>query len=121
VSQNFFVRIQILWEELSRKIQRDPESIVVAEDQERIVGNIYIVEDGWTAMVFRLAVVEEYRGRDIDRMLGAKAEEIIKGRGHRSYVIFVNENKVDILGHYYKRLGFEKFDGKHQLFRKELR
>ena len=56
-SCGLFTRNPDTQEELGEKIRRDPESIIVAEDSGRIVGNVYLMEDGWNAFLFRFAVV----------------------------------------------------------------
>jgi hypothetical protein len=69
-------------ENLSRKITRDPESILVAFSDDEIVGSVSIIEDGRIALLFRL-VVDESRP-DSDQILGLlinKAESILKSRG----------------------------------------
>jgi ribosomal protein S18 acetylase RimI-like enzyme len=70
-----------VWEakgNLSRKIQRDPESILIAIEDEKIVVCIFIVEDGWNAFIGKLSVLKEYRKKGIGLSLMQKAEEIIK-------------------------------------------
>ena len=48
-------------ERLKNKIKQDPNSILVAEINNRVIGNIYIINDAWFAGVFRLAIRKESR------------------------------------------------------------
>ena len=97
-----------VWEDrgnLKRKIERDPESILLATDSDKIVGCVFVVEDGWNAFIWRLSVREEYRKQGIGKMLVEKAEEIIRARGIKESSIFVNA-KNDDLKQWYKKQGY---------------
>jgi len=48
------------------KVLRDPESIRVAVVDNEVLGNVFIVEDGWTGFVFRLAVASTHRDEELD-------------------------------------------------------
>jgi len=82
-----------VWESeknLKRKIKRDPKSILLAINDNKIVGCVFIVEDGWNAFIWRLSVRKKYRRQGIGKMLMQKAEEIIKKRGIKESSIFVD-------------------------------
>jgi len=82
-----------VWESeknLKRKIKRDPKSILLAINDNKIVGCAFIVEDGWNAFIWRLSVRKKYRRQGIGKMLMQKAEEIIKKRGIKESSIFVD-------------------------------
>ncbi|MBP6891303.1 GNAT family N-acetyltransferase [Candidatus Parcubacteria bacterium] len=99
-----------IWEDrvnLEHKIKRDPESILLAIDDEKIVGCVFVVEDGWNAFIWRLSVREEHRKQGIGKMLVEKAEEIIKGRGIKESSIFVNAQN-DELKKWYESQGYLK-------------
>lgn len=65
-------------ENISRKIERDPESILVAKVGDELVGCVFIMEDGWNAIIWRLAVKEKFRNLGIGKQLMRRAEEIIR-------------------------------------------
>ncbi|KKQ77441.1 MAG: acetyltransferase [Parcubacteria group bacterium GW2011_GWC1_38_6] len=99
-----------VWEDrknLKRKIKRDPESILLAISNNKIVGCIFIVEDGWNAFLWRLSVRKKYRRQGIGKMLIQKAEEIIRKRGIKESSIFV-DTKNDYLKQWYKKQGYRK-------------
>jgi len=94
-----------VWEDrqnLKRKIERDPGSILLATDNSDIVGCVFIVEDGWNAFIWRLSVREKYRNQGVGLMLMQKAEEIIRARGVKESSIFV-DTKNDSLKSWYKK------------------
>ncbi len=66
---------------ISRKIEKDPESLLVVEDNGEIVGSVSIVEDGRIALLFRLVAVNTNK-EDILKMLLTEAESILKKRGY---------------------------------------
>ncbi len=105
---------------LEAKIQRDPESILVALDDGKIIGNVYFLEDGWTSLIFRLAVRKEYRKHGVGSLLMQEAEKILKGRGYSKVSLFVHEDALDHLGPYYKKRGYVAVDHMHQCFTKYL-
>ncbi len=99
-----------VWENrqnLKRKIERDPESIILAIHDNNIVGCVFIVEDGWNAFIWRLSVREKYRKQGIGKALMQKAEEVIKMRGIKESSIFV-DTKNDYLKQWYIKQGYLK-------------
>ncbi|MDO9456436.1 GNAT family N-acetyltransferase [Nocardioides sp.] len=52
-----------------RQLERDPEALVVAELDGRIVGSVIAGWDGWRAHVYRLAVHPDARRRGLGRLL----------------------------------------------------
>jgi len=103
------------WDEKSR---RDPESILIAENEDEIVGCLLIIRDKWTNFLFRLAVKENYRGNGIGSKLMAAAEDQLRKNGEDEVAIFVNEDKKD-LQEYYKKRGYI-VGGKYRCMYKRL-
>lgn len=63
---------------ISRKIERDPESLVIAEHEGQIVGSVSIIEDGRIAILFRLVASADA----ILQALVQSAEDLLKKRGY---------------------------------------
>lgn len=61
--------------------RRDPESLIVAVDGDRIVGTIIAGWDGWRCHLYRLAVDPQRRRAGIGRALIAAAEDRIRSLG----------------------------------------
>ncbi|MFI6295758.1 GNAT family N-acetyltransferase [Nonomuraea sp. NPDC050790] len=55
-------------------ITRDPEALLLAEQDGKLVGTLIAGWDGWRAHLYRLAVHPSYRRRGIGSMLLAAAE-----------------------------------------------
>ncbi len=86
-------------ERLNRKAANDPESILVCEQDGKIVGTVSLLEDTRTAWLFRFAAGTN----DIASALYKKASEILKARGHRQVLVYAPpeqafENKFAVLG-----------------------
>ena len=96
-----------LKENLKRKIERDPQSILVAIDGNQIIGCVFISEDGWSGFIWRLCVQESHRKNGIGSMLLQKAEEIINNRGINEVSIFVDPKK-DSLKNWYQKKDYTK-------------
>ena len=92
---------------LNEKIRRNPGSIFVAEVDGKVVGNVLLVEDGWGAFVFRLAVKKEYRNRGIGMQLMKSAEEALRIKGYSEVHILVDEKETD-LKEYYAKIGYKQ-------------
>ncbi|WP_329004751.1 GNAT family N-acetyltransferase [Kribbella sp. NBC_00709] len=57
-----------------RLIDRDPEALILAVDNDVVVGSIIVGWDGWRCHLYRLAVAPTHRRQGIGRELVARAE-----------------------------------------------
>lgn len=91
---------------LEKKIKMDQDSIILALDDNQIVGTQIVVLD-YFPFLFRLAVHPDYRKRGIGTMLMKKGEEVIKSKGfnHVNILVAAEENELQEI---YERLGYEK-------------
>jgi ribosomal protein S18 acetylase RimI-like enzyme len=62
-------------------IARDPEALLLAEDEGELVGAVIAAFDGWRGTFFRLAVPPERRRTGIGRALVAAGERSLRKRG----------------------------------------
>jgi len=92
---------------LKHKIKRDPQSILIAEEDNKIVGCVFIVEDGWNAFIWRLCVKKSCRKKGVGLLLMQKAEEIVKNRGIKEASLFVG-SKNDSLKEWYQTQDYIK-------------
>ncbi len=106
-------------ENLARKIEKDKESILVAADGERVIGCVFIVEDGWTATIWRLAVRKDQRRQGIGKQLMEKAEEIVRARGLKEVALLVNTNN-QTLKNWYTKQNYEASPSDYTFMYKEL-
>ena len=73
---------------LEAKIKQDPLSILVAEHESRIVGTVSLIEDARVAWLFRFAVENSGNSQAITTVLQARAENILRGRGHQQVLVY---------------------------------
>ncbi|HET8532122.1 MAG TPA: GNAT family N-acetyltransferase [Methylomirabilota bacterium] len=70
-------------EQVDQAIQDPAASVLVAVDNDLLVGSIIGGWDGWRGNLYRLAVLPSYRRRGVARALVAAAEERLAERGAR--------------------------------------
>ncbi|HET8530947.1 MAG TPA: GNAT family N-acetyltransferase [Methylomirabilota bacterium] len=68
-------------EQVDQVIQDAAASVLVAVDDDLLVGSIIGGWDGWRGNLYRLAVLPSYRRRGVARALVAAAEERLAARG----------------------------------------
>ena len=66
---------------VQRLIERDPEALLVAEDNGALVGSVIAGFDGWRGCVYRLAVRPDHRRRGLASLLVEEAERSLRARG----------------------------------------
>jgi ribosomal protein S18 acetylase RimI-like enzyme len=95
--------------ELEKKIQRDPDLFLVAEQGNQIIGSVLGGFDGRRGMVYHLAVLETYRKKGIGTLLMNELEKRMKAKGCiRSYLLVTHDNRAAI--RFYEELGWEQMD-----------
>ncbi|MGI5400494.1 GNAT family N-acetyltransferase [Streptomyces sp. CA-135486] len=75
-------------------IERDPEALILAESQDRVVGSVIAGYDGWRCSLYRLAVLPSHRRQGISTALLQAAEKrfmAVGGRRGDAMVLEVNE------------------------------
>ena len=64
-------------------LDRDPESLLLADIDGAAIGTVIVGWDGWRANLYRLAVLPTWRRRGIARGLVEAAEARLRARGAR--------------------------------------
>ena len=90
---------------LQKRIEADPDAILVAEQDENIVGSVSLIDDGRVAWLFRFAVPED--NPNIAKALCDKATAILKARGHTEVLVYTPVGNQDLYDRY-GRLSFTK-------------
>ncbi len=81
-------------EEIQKKLQRDPDLFLVAEQDGHIVGSVIGGFDGRRGMVYHLAVAREYRGQGLGSQLMDELEARLRRKGcRRAYLMVVDDNQ----------------------------
>lgn len=101
---------------LQKKIEADPDAILVAELDGKLVGTVSLIDDGRVAWLFRYAV---QKGQpEALKALHDKAIEILRSRGHLQVLVYTPVGNAD-LNERYEQLGFTK-GGDYTCYWKEV-
>jgi len=95
--------------EVRKKLQRDPDLFLVAEEDARIVGVVVGGFDGRREMVYHLAVETTRRGRGFGLELMRELEERLRRKGCLKYYLLVTKDNQDAVA-FYQRRGCEVMD-----------
>lgn len=91
-------------EKLDEVTRRDPESVLVFEEEGKILGTISLIENGRVAWLFRFAVAESDKTDEVAQALYRKARHILKDRGHEQVLVYSDPNN-ESLNQRYSKLG----------------
>ena len=94
-------------ERLRKRIEADPDAILVAEQAGIIVGTVSLIEDGRVAWLFRFAVQKGQDEAAITQALCDKAMEALRGKGHRQVLVYTPVGNAH-LDNRYENLGFTR-------------
>jgi len=79
-------------EEIKKKIERDPDLFLVAEQNGEIIATIIGAFDGRRGMIYHLAVHNDYRRQGIGQALLAEVEKRLKEKGCIKCLLMVLED-----------------------------
>jgi beta-N-acetylhexosaminidase len=103
--------------DLRRLLETDPGSLLLAEDEGRIVGGLIAAWDGWRGNLYRLAVLPSHRRRGVARALLEEGERRLRDKGAvRVSVLAIGESEAPEV---WTALGYG-FDKRIQRFVKTL-
>ena len=84
--------------DLERIVRQHPHTLLVGEEDGRLVGTVIAGWDGWRGGIYRLAVLPECRRRGVGQALVAEAERRLVGRGARRLNAMVARDEAHALG-----------------------
>jgi len=84
--------------DLERIVREHPHTLLVAEEDGRLVGTVIAGWDGWRGGIYRLAVLPECRRRGVGQALVAEAERRLVARGARRLNAMVARDEAHALG-----------------------
>lgn len=96
-------------EEIAKKLQRDPDLFLVAEDAGRIIGTVIGGYDGRRGIIYHLAVERAYRGNGIGKMLMTEIEKRLAAKGCLKAYLLVRRENTDVI-EFYRALGWDTMD-----------
>jgi len=107
-------------ENLKSMITRNSQSILVAEEQSKVIGSIFIIPYGKkVSYFFRLAVKKEFRKQGVATSLIKKSEETVRQRGTKELGFYVDSGNIN-LQKFYKKRGFKTSSKTYYYMWKEL-
>lgn len=97
-------------------LERDPESLLVAEGDGAVVGSLIVAWDGWRGSFYRLAVEPAWRRRGIGRALVQAGEERLRELGAlRLTALVANSDREAI--RLWRAVGYERQPGTSRFVR----
>jgi ribosomal protein S18 acetylase RimI-like enzyme len=96
-------------EEIAKKLKRDPDLFLVAENQVRIIGAVLGGYDGRRGLVYHLAVLREHRHAGIGRALMQELENRLRAKGCLRCYLLVTWDNPDARK-FYQELGWERME-----------
>lgn len=96
-------------EEILKKLERDPDLFLVAEQNNQIIGSVIGGFDGRRGMMYHLAVASSSRQRGVGAALMQTLEECLRAKGCiRYYLLVTRENSEAI--RFYESHGWTRMD-----------
>ena len=96
-------------EEIQKKLARDPDLFLVAEENGRIIGTVIGGYDGRRGLLYHLAVAASFRGRGTGSRLMDEIQSRLRAKGCiRCYLMVTVDNPEGM--HYYEKHGWERMD-----------
>jgi ribosomal protein S18 acetylase RimI-like enzyme len=97
-------------EEIAKKVMRDPDLFLLAEEEEGIlVGAVMGGFDGRRGMVYHLAVDHRHRRQGVGAALMLELERRLKEKGCIKYYLLVTRDNEQAM-RFYEDLGWERMD-----------
>ena len=96
-------------EEIARKLERDPDLFLLAENDGEVVGSVLGGYDGRRGMMYHLAVEDQHRQRGIASALVDELERRLRSKGCIRYYLLVTTDNASAI-RFYERRGWERLD-----------
>ena len=103
---------------LQAQIREAPDSILVAIEDDHLVGTVSLIEDARVAFLFRFAVVDTPSASAAAKGLYDRAAAVLRSHGHNQVLVYSPVGN-DSLDHRYEALGMAK-GGDYSCFWTEL-
>ncbi len=95
--------------ETQKKLERDPELFLVAEDGNELVGTVIGGFDGRRGIIYHLAVRKDHQGHGIGSRLMDEVEARLRAKGCiRCYLLVTPDNPEAM--QYYEHRGWQRMD-----------
>jgi ribosomal protein S18 acetylase RimI-like enzyme len=91
--------------ELAKKLARDPDLFLAAEEAGQLIGTVIGGFDGRRGLVYHLAVAPVWRGQDLGTALMTELEARFKAKGCRKCYLLVTQDNPGVTA-FYQKLGW---------------
>jgi len=96
-------------DEIQKKLTRDPDLFLIAEENAQIIGSVIGGYDGRRGLVYHLAVRASFRGCGIGSRLMEELESRLRAKGClRCYLLVTTDNEEGM--RYYEKHGWVRMD-----------
>jgi ribosomal protein S18 acetylase RimI-like enzyme len=95
-------------------LHHDPEALLVAEDERRVVGTVVVGWDGWRGAFYRLAVLPPWRHQGIATRLVREGERRLRDRGARRIAAIAVTSHGQAVG-FWRAAGYEAQEDRTRL------
>lgn len=107
-SADMFDNVWDSQENVDSLVAEEPTNVLVAEQDNNVVGSLFIDQFGAeVAFIYRVVVNQEYRGRGIATSLLKTARDALASRGVKEVALFVDADNEG-LQDFYSKQGFKK-------------
>lgn len=96
-------------DEIAKKLQRDPDLFLVAEEDGKIIGTVIGGYDGRRGLIYHLAVARAYRERGIGTLLMDEVERRLRAKGCLRAYLLIKRGNEEVVEFYHHR-GWETMD-----------
>lgn len=96
-------------EEIQKKLTRDADLFLVAENDGEIIGAVLGGFDGRRGLMYHLAVSKAHRKKGIGSKLVEELEKRLRDKGCLRYYLLVTRNNLEAI-HFYEQRGWKKMD-----------
>jgi ribosomal protein S18 acetylase RimI-like enzyme len=104
--------------EIAKKVSRDPDLFLVAEQDTQLIGTVIGGYDGRRGMIYHLAVAADFREKGIGAQLLAEVEKRLQAKGCLKCYLLVSSNNTEAM-QFYERHGWQDM-AQDRVFGKEF-
>ena len=95
-------------EEISRKLERDPDLFLLVVEGDKIIGTVLGGYDGRRGLIYHLAVAQSHRRRGIGKLLMREIERRLRAKGCLRCYLLVKDDARDVI-EFYREQGWDTF------------
>ena len=95
--------------EIEKKLRRDPDLFLIAEEGGEFIGTVMGGFDGRRGFVYHLAVADRFRGKGLGSLLLKEVEDRLRKKGCLRCFLFVTSDNAEAM-RFYETQGWRPMD-----------